>query len=333
LLGLVSYLFLYNTQSKSDYSTTDISKSTNLISYPSIQSESSSSISKVDPLIHMLVLGDVNTDGQTGEYMKRTGANPFQNFRDTMLKKDLVLANLEVNISEMEVGSPAQNKPYVFKTPPSTIKFFIDSNLKAVAIANNHTMDYGPKALVRMMELLNQNNIINFGGGKNISEAFMAKYSIIKGVKFAFISVNAIENEFTIAKFNDAGTAYFSFNNLQKEIIDAKNNADIVIVMPHWGEEHNPQFNSFQKSSAHKFIDWGADIILGNHPHIVQGNEIYKGKYIFYSLGNFIASGFYGNKDSSQGEIINFDINNKSIENIQIQNVSIDYNGFPSLLN
>lgn len=283
--------------------------------------------------VTVLVIGDVNTAGLTGEYMNASGATPFQFVESTLKSYDLTVANLEANISEPEVGYPQPDKPYTFKGPVRTLDTMLWAGIDVVSIANNHTMDYTATALVRMMELLNEKNIVFFGGGSSIDEAFAPKYITKKGVRFGFVTANEIENYYTMVRPGQAGTTYFDATRLEQAIRTAKANADIVIVMPHWGEEHNPNYNGSQQWWAHAFIDWGADIIIGNHPHIIQGSEIYNGKYIFYSLGNFIASGFSWSETAVIGEQVFFTVKNKQITNVGTKRVEIDYNGFPKFMN
>lgn len=287
----------------------------------------------LEPHISILVIGDINTAGLTGEYMTKSGATPFQFVESELRSYDITIANLESNISEEGVGYPQPGKAFTFRGPVNTLDFMTYAGIDAVTLANNHTMDFTADALVRMMDLLDQKSIIHFGGGKTIDQAFEPKYITRKGITVGLISVNEIETYYTSVRNGLAGTAYFDSARLENAIRQADLIADVVIVMPHWGEEHNPLFNQSQQQWGRSFIDWGADMVIGNHPHIIQGSEIYNGKYIFYSLGNFIASGFSWIETGEKGLQVYFRVNTQGdIFNLGTKNVQIDYNGFPSFV-
>jgi poly-gamma-glutamate capsule biosynthesis protein CapA/YwtB (metallophosphatase superfamily) len=186
-----------------------------------------------------------------------------------------------------------------FVAPKAAIIGLIDSGVDIVALANNHSTNFGVKVFSDMLSLLKEKGILTVGGGENISEA--EKVTIIEknGQKWAFLNWNAIVGAVS-AKDDVPGVAQISmkpwaktdseedFKKVEQAISDAKKVSDVVIVEFHWGVEYVTNQLDSQRTLARRSIDAGADLIIGTHPHAVQGSEIYMGKYITYSLGNFI---------------------------------------------
>lgn len=154
-----------------------------------------------------------------------------------------------------------------------------------VSLANNHIMDYGKDGLTNTINLMNKEGIKVVGAGMDEDQAY--RYLLLEGnEKVGIISV--AEKQFGACIADNPGFAWMYKRNVYTQIKKAKLECDLVIVLCHCGaEEINiplPEVRELYRL----FIDYGADIVIGNHPHVIQGYEEYNGKRIFYSLGNFI---------------------------------------------
>lgn len=233
--------------------------------------------------------GDTLFAGKVGEKLAAAGFDfPFQYVSNMFQQDDLTVLNLETPVTEN--GVSAEDKQYVFKSPPQALDAMAKAGVDAVNLANNHTLDQGAEGLLDTLKFLKNAGIASVGAGKNANEAFTPYYTERKGVKIALLgfsrvlpkaSWNAGANTPGLAGVYDPTRAY-------EEIRQAKQQADLVIVIVHWGKERVQQIDSTQSDLAHGFIDAGADLVIGGHPHILQGLEQYKGKWIAYSTGNFI---------------------------------------------
>jgi poly-gamma-glutamate capsule biosynthesis protein CapA/YwtB (metallophosphatase superfamily) len=252
--------------------------------------------------IRLAFTGDILLASNVAVQMEAKGFDyPFAAASPFLTKPDLTAGNLETPITLR--GTPAENKQYVFKGKPSYLKPLKSAGFDLVTIANNHTLDQGTEGLFDTMKYLDDAGLPHIGGGRNEKEAFAPVILESKGVKVAYIGVSRVlpVTEW-MAGPNHAGLAE-AYNSARavEAIKSAKSKADLVVVMVHWGTERSDQPNAHQKSLARDFIDAGADLVIGSHPHVLQGFELYKGKWIAYSLGNFIFTSNSSSKTSETG--------------------------------
>jgi poly-gamma-glutamate capsule biosynthesis protein CapA/YwtB (metallophosphatase superfamily) len=271
--------------------------------------------------------GDSNL-GTMNEFFDRE-LYVYEGVHETLQECDLLVVNLETNISDVATGNPAP-KGYHFKAYPSSIQTqLIRLGVDAAILANNHTMDYGPAAFTEQMDLLNAAGILQVGGGVNIDDAFTPRYVEVNGTTIAMLAFNSIENYVTDVGANTAGSAYFDLDRSLAAIRAARENADIVTVYAHWGLENSTVVNEWQRSWARMFIDAGADIVWASGPHVQQEEETYAGKPIFYAIGNFAVAGFSWLPGGTNGTIVKLKIQNDAIQEIGRQPVILDPNGWP----
>lgn len=201
-------------------------------------------------------------------YNKKGSAYFLKKVKRVFAKDDVTIVNFEGTLTTSSNRSP---KTYAFKGPSKYAKILTKGSVEVVNLANNHSMDYGKSAFNDTKKTLAKNKI------KYCHYSTIA-YKKVKGVKLAFIGFNQINGVTT--------------NQIKSTIKNAKKKgAKIVIVSFHWGIEKDYYPNGTQKSLAHTAINSGASLVLGHHPHVLQGIEKYKGRYIVYSLGNFCFGG------------------------------------------
>lgn len=205
---------------------------------------------------------------------------------------DLTAGNLEFPITNR--GVPAVGTPYVFKGAPDVLPAMRNAGFDVMSLANNHALDQGAEGMFDTMKHLDEAGISHMGAGKNDTEAFTPVIKEVRGIKVAYIGLSRVLpfNSWKADK-NVAGIAEsYDTKRAVSAIAKAKEQADIVVVMVHWGKERVDQPEQYQKDFGRQYIDAGADLVIGSHPHVLQGFEMYKGKWIAYSLGNFIFSSY-----------------------------------------
>jgi poly-gamma-glutamate synthesis protein (capsule biosynthesis protein) len=297
---------------------------------PPVESENTVIIPTSKDKISIVIGGDTMLGQDIGEGI-RGGHNPFQHLRGFLDSFDLTVLNLETALAEDHIGSP-QPKAHTFKAPPEAAAKLKSVGVDMVSLANNHAVDYGPEALLNGIGLLHQQGISVFGAGANFDQAFSPSFAVIGDTTIAFISVNDGEPYYNSVRSNRAGTAFFDYNLINGAISGAKKYADVIIIFPHWGNEHQTSPNSEQVRWGRTFIDLGADLVVGAHPHVRQTIEPYKGKKIFYSLGNFVFSGMSWNPEALKGSLLEIAIEDKKITGTGLHTIQIDGYGYPHLV-
>lgn len=240
---------------------------------------------KTKEKIELLFVGDLSSRGRTEErVMQGKTKNIFEKILPILKKKDLSIVNLENPLSER--GIPILKTGPTIKGKPENVELLKECQFDVATLANNHMGDYGNLAIKDTLTILNQNNIFSVGAGMNKKEAEKILTMEKKGYKVAIL--NYAENETGIATRKNAGVAPIDiFSNLEA-IQSAKKNHDIVVVCTHAGNEFNPFPRPQIVKMYRAFIKAGASVVVGTHPHCPQGFEIFEGKPIIYSLGNFL---------------------------------------------
>lgn len=205
---------------------------------------------------------------------------------------DLTAGNLEFPITAR--GVPVEGTPYVFKGSPDVLPAMRDAGFDIMSLANNHALDQGVEGMLDTMNYLDEAGISHMGAGNNDTEAFAPVIKEVRGIKVAYIGLSrVVPFSSWKADKNVAGVAEsYDTRRALEAVAKAKKDADIVVVMVHWGKERVDQPEQYQKDFGKQYIDAGADLVIGSHPHVLQGFEMYKGKWIAYSLGNFIFTSY-----------------------------------------
>lgn len=234
-----------------------------------------------------------------------------QNLIYSVSSSDLFFLNNEFTFSNR--GAPLNGKYYTFRTDPSRVNILKELGVDVVSLSNNHIYDFGPDALSDTLTTLRNSDIPYFGGGNNINEARKPVYFIVNGIKIAFVGASRAEKiRYTPQASESSPGILLAYNDAEylDVIKQAKKYSDYVIAYIHWGTEDSHTVTDYQKSMGHAFIDAGADIVVGGHPHVLQGIEYYNNKPILYSLGDF-----WFNNETKETGVINIDINANGLMN------------------
>jgi poly-gamma-glutamate synthesis protein (capsule biosynthesis protein) len=235
----------------------------------------------------LIFVGDIMLSRGVGRRMvaENDFTYPFQLIRDTLAAADLTFANLECPVSD--VGKE-KGHLYSFRADPRAIEGLLAAGIDVVSVANNHMYDWGPEALLDTVRRLREAGIRPVGAGVNDLEAHYPQLVQLGNLRLAFLTYVAIPPEYAAAAPGKPGVAWLEPERLLADIRFARPLADLVIVSPHWGVEYQPTPTSSQVELARRMIDAGADLIVGTHPHVIQPVEQYRGRWVAYSLGNFV---------------------------------------------
>lgn len=236
----------------------------------------------------MLVGGDVIWDRGIEDKILLKGV-PFliKDLTNLFQTADLSAINLENPISKR--GSKYNlNKGIFFRAKPKYLHLLHDMGINMVTLANNHMFDYGMTAALDTINYLNKEKIDHVGFGLDRREASKGKIYVIHGKKVRFIGLNTVYPINVDVRKNIPGIYMVQANNLKEEIKRAKKGVDYLIALVHSGREYVFDPHKSKKELYRSMIDYGVDLILGAHPHVIQVTEKYKNKMIFYSLGNML---------------------------------------------
>lgn len=231
-------------------------------------------------------VGDVMLGGRWERTVAKDGYNwPFAQIADELRKGDLTLANLEAPLTKR--GGEFKAKKFRFRVAPEAALALKKNGITTVNLANNHSMDFGTVGLNDTLEALHQAGVDWVGAGENLAAARRMILYQIQGKKVAVLAYSlTLPAEFWANDLH-SGTMPLQERLMLEDVAVARRTADIVIVSVHWGEEGTARLRPYQPRLGHMMIDAGVDVVIGHHPHVLQGVERYKNGIIFYSLGNF----------------------------------------------
>ena len=240
--------------------------------------------------ISIAVVGDIMFGPEVARVMDKEGSLvPFSGTAQLLRDADIAFGILEGGIGTR--GEPLQDKEHTFRSKPSAARGLANAGFDVVSLANPHIMDYGEEGFLDTLEFLSWYGVKYVGGGINLEMARKPLIFTAKGAKVAFLAYyRGSQFNQSFAKEGKPGPAFPVYAELEKDVAEAKAQSDLVIASIHWGiqVEKGEAVTSRQKLYAHKLIDSGADAVIGQWLHTLQGIEIYKGKPIIYSLGDFI---------------------------------------------
>lgn len=246
------------------------------------------------PEITLDAVGDIMLGRGVGALIgERGAAYPFAAVRPLLAAADLRFGNLELPLTERGV---AADKDYVFRAPPGAVAALSAAGFTVLSLANNHALDYGPDGMLDTIAALDRAGIAHAGAGHTPEEAHRPALLAVKGVRLALLayvnvpddSITGFQARGTAAAAGRPGVAWGTAEAVRRDVAAAKGQADVVIVSLHSGFEYTASPNAVQRELAHAAVEAGAALVLGGHPHVLQGVEFYRGAPIIYSLGNFV---------------------------------------------
>jgi len=266
----------------------------------------------ITPQARVLFGGDMMFDRWIRTVAQKNGGDYLFACLDPLLaQEDMVVGNLEGPITgnpSVSLGTgPGDEFNMIFTFPPSTAKLLYKHNIRMVSIGNNHIENFGESGVSTTIAALRDARVGSFG---NPLQEKVATTSI-HGVSLALINYN----EFAVL---DASTTV-------SQIKRARAGGELPIVYAHWGEEYRAATER-EKYLAHVFVDEGAEAVIGSHPHVVQEHELYRGKHIYYSLGNLIFDQYW-NDAVSHGLLVELTLTSQGVQSVREIIVELERDG------
>ncbi len=237
-------------------------------------------------------------------------SNPFEGLKKTFKGADVVIANLEIPLTSFKIGTSRKSlselrekKQFILKADPAHAPYLKETGFQLLSLGNNHAMDYGREGLFEMLYLLQLHHLEATGAGSMWHATHPVKMRTREGKIVGLISYLAFMSKEALYKCSPVtaslpGVAALDFGckvgdqakqRLYEIVKEAKKECDFLVVALHWGHEKKTIPTAYQVDLGRAWVEAGADCILGSHPHVLQGAEIYLGKPVFYSLGNLIS--------------------------------------------
>ncbi|MBL8079442.1 MAG: CapA family protein [Anaerolineales bacterium] len=288
---------------------------------------------KVENHTTLLFTGDINLGRCVAKVSIRAGdySYPFQYVAEKLRSADITVGSLDGSISD---ESPPQDCPDSMNLigPENMVEGLQFAGFDVITVATNHVKDCGNEgflcdnsSFLDTVDTLTQAGIQPVGGGRNLSEARTPVVIENQGIRFAFLGIDQI-NERVWATETAPGVAPVSSQYVEQvkgDIVAARSIADVVIVLPQWGTEYSMQPDDIQRQWAEEFINAGATLIIGNHPHIIQPMETFANGTVFYALGNFVFD--QGQNFRREGLVVQATFKGSQLESLQLLPVDINY--------
>lgn len=231
----------------------------------------------------------VNIESRKGKIYDSISADLLKEMTDA----DIFMLNNEFTYTSR--GEPTAEKQFTFRADPETADYLLDMGVDIVSIANNHTYDYGEISLLDTVDTLADMEMPYVGAGRNIDEASRPFFFETDGLRIGFLSatqIERLENPDTKGATPDSPGVFRCWDGtlLYEKTAETAKECDFLVVYVHWGSENTDELDWAQKDQALKLAQSGADLIIGDHSHCLQGIDVVEGVPVFYSLGNFLFS-------------------------------------------
>jgi poly-gamma-glutamate capsule biosynthesis protein CapA/YwtB (metallophosphatase superfamily) len=232
------------------------------------------------------------------------GESIFASVETVLQSADITIGNLECALGTGGLKAP---KAFTFLAPPEAARLLRSAGFDLMTLANNHSLDFGLETFEQTGKLLSENGIRFIGAGSDDFKARAPARFEAGGIRIAFLAYADVPVEY-LSKFDTRewsagpstpGISWADDEKIKQDLQSLDGNADIIIVLFHYGTEGVDIPDKRQIQLSRLAIDYGADVIVGSHPHRIQGAEQYKDGWIFYSLGNFVFDGFDGEANRS----------------------------------
>lgn len=255
------------------------------------EEETSGEESRASAEIVMLFAGDVYLSNHVlNAYDQAGGIGGVldEGIRAETLAADIFMVNQEFPFTER--GTAAADKQFTFRVPESRMHLMQEMGVDIVTLANNHILDFGTVGLLDSCDALDRAGILYVGGGEDFNRASALKTIVIGDKTIGFLGTSRVYMDASWAAGDSHPGVFSTYDTtLPLEAIkEARDQCDYLVVYVHWGVEREETPKDYQKTMGRAYIDAGADLVVGSHPHVLQPMEEYNGKTIVYSLGNFV---------------------------------------------
>lgn len=248
-------------------------------------------------------VGDIYVSPMMYEHYQASGISGVisEKIQNIFKSVDIAAADHEYVCGDLPESYKVDYQQYTFLTPTAREGILKDFSFDVMTLANNHMMDYGTEGLDSTIREIKKQGIETIGGGSDLSQAMAPYIKEVNGKKIAILAATRVVPQIDwYAQKDRAGlmTTYEQtdrFQMLKEEIarLKGEENCDIVIMYVHWGNDSDKTILGNQVTLGHGYIDAGADIVIGNHTHVLQGMEFYKGKLICYGISNFLFGSYH----------------------------------------
>jgi len=263
-----------------------------LSAYPWLYLREGQALDAREVVVELIAVGDVMLGRDIASV-----SDPLSGITPWLRSADLALGNLECIIAE---GGTARPGPYRLRAPSSAATVLGDAGFDLLGLANNHALDYGPEGLAETVARLHEAGIATMGAGPGAAGAAQPVMRDVGGLRLAFLAFNTVADPDDRPEAGGWTRAIWDEAEAVNAIAAARAAADgqvplAIIVSIHWGYEYELRPDPAQRDAARAMLDAGADLVIGHHPHVVQGTEVRAGGFVAYSLGNLVF-------DQQQGE-------------------------------
>ena len=289
------------------------------------------------PVLRVVFVGDILLEASWKQPPPVPGPL-FDHVRARLAEADLVIGNLEEPLTNYPTVTPHKNpkavaagRDFVFRaTSPQAAQALRDAGIDIATLANNHTMDYTEQGLLDTLERLESVGVVAAGGGENLREAEQVKVFEIKGVRVGILSLSDVVPKYYWAESDRPGIASAKYlGRVRRVIRRARPQADVLIVAFHWGEMFTPRPNEREQELARVAQQAGADLVLGAHPHVLQGVGCLEGAPVVYSAGNFVFP--TKNAKAKRSAIFEVAVEGGKIGAVRVVPILLDAEGIPHL--
>jgi len=277
------------------------------------------------PSVTIAGVGDMMIGSWGGDLIGVHGPNyPFLKVVDLVRAADVATGNLE---GPHCTTGEEMTKSYTYRMPPSWLDGFRWAGFDVVSVANNHAMDFGPECFLENVAEIEERGMLVCGGGSDIADGNRPAVIERNGITIAVLGYSATFPEEAWATDQSPGTIFPKKEHVIEAVRLAKQKHDVVVVHFHWGAQGRVDPKEYQVTLAHLVIDHGADVVFGHHAHVLLGVEAYKGKLVFYGLGNFTFASYSETARSSimarvtvdgDGRLVAADVVPLNVYNIEV---------------
>ena len=291
------------------------------------------------PSVTIVGVGDMMIGSWGGDLIRQHGHTyPFLRVADLIRQADVATGNLE---GPHCTTGEAMAKTYTYRMPPEWLDGFSWAGFDVVTVANNHAMDFGPECFLEGIAEIEKRGIRVCGGGPDIAAGNRPAVVERNGISVAVLGYSATFPEEAWATERTPGTIFPRREHVIEAVRRADRDHDVVVVHFHWGAQGRADPKPYQVELAHLVIDHGADLVFGHHAHVLLGVEAYKGKLIFYGLGNFTFASYSETARTAAiarvtldgaGDLVRADVVPLNVYNIEVDLQSVPRPADPSTL-